>query len=135
MQLTMRKILQSSLLLVMVLAASCDKKIGDLNVNKTSATTIDPALLLNNAVINASYPVKALIFDVGIVQQMISPNGGVLAGANFNQDSRDVTTPPIWAVYYQNVIKYTHDVIVSTKRIQPDQIFIIWLVYSRPTLI
>lgn len=115
MQLTMRKILQSSLLLVMVLAASCDKKIGDLNVNKTSATTIDPALLLNNAVINASYPVKALIFDVGIVQQMISPNGGVLAGANFNQDSRDVTTPPIWAVYYQNVIKYTHDVIVSTK--------------------
>ena len=27
---------------------------------------------------------------MGIVQQMVSPNGGVLAGANFNQDSRDV---------------------------------------------
>src|SRR5678809_1271660 len=43
------------------------------------------------------------------------PNGGVLAGGNFNQDSRDVTNPPTWAVYYQNVIKYTHDAISKTK--------------------
>jgi hypothetical protein len=40
-----------------------------------------------------------------------------LAGANFNQDSRDVVQQPIWAVYYQNVIKYTHDVIVRTKTV------------------
>ena len=52
---------------------------------------------------------------MGIVQQMVTPNGGVLAGANFNQDSRDVTNPPIWAAYYQNVIKYTHDAIAHTK--------------------
>jgi hypothetical protein len=38
-----------------------------------------------------------------------------LAGANFNQDSRDVTNAPLWAVYYQNVIKYTHDAIARTK--------------------
>lgn len=113
---TMKRILKHSLLLGLIfLAASCDKKLGDLNVNKTSPTSVDPALLLNNAVINVSFPVKSLVFDIGIVQQMISPNGGVLAGANFNQDSRDVTTQPIWAVYYQNVIKYTHDVIVLTK--------------------
>ena len=38
-----------------------------------------------------SFPTRSVIFDMGIVQQMVSPNGGVLAGANFNQDSRDVT--------------------------------------------
>ena len=112
---TMRKILAGSLLLLLTCFTSCDKKLGDLNVNKTSPTSLDPALLLNNAVINASYPVKTIVFDMGIVQQMVSPNGGVLAGANFNQDSRDITLAPIWAVYYQNVIKYTHDVIVTTK--------------------
>ncbi|MGK2862852.1 MAG: SusD/RagB family nutrient-binding outer membrane lipoprotein, partial [Chitinophagaceae bacterium] len=84
-----------------------------LNKNKTSATSIDPALLLNNAVINVSFPTRSVLFDIGIVQQIVTPNGGVLAGANFNQDSRDL--PGIWASYYQNVIKYTHDAIVKTK--------------------
>jgi hypothetical protein len=112
----MKKIICYSILAtVLFCAVSCDKGLSDLNKNKVSPTTIDPALLLNNAIINTSFPVKTLVFDIGVVQQMVSPNGGVLAGANFNQDSRDVTTPPIWAVYYQNVIKYTHDVIVSTK--------------------
>ena len=50
-----------------------------------------------------------------IVQQMVTPNGGVLAGGNFNVDSRDATNASTWAVYYQNVIKYTHDAIVKTK--------------------
>ncbi len=103
--------------LILLGVASCDKGLGDLNVNKTNPTALDPALLLNNAVINTSFPVKSLVFDLGIVQQMISPNGGVLAGANFNQDSRDITTAPIWSVYYQNVIRNTHDAIVRSKDI------------------
>jgi Starch-binding associating with outer membrane len=114
----MKKIITYSLLVGFILvAASCDKGLEELNKNKTSPTSVDPALLLNNAIINTSYPVKSLVFDMGIVQQMISPNGGVLAGANFNQDSRDVTNGPIWAAYYQNVIKYTHDVISHTKTV------------------
>ncbi|MBL7743744.1 MAG: SusD/RagB family nutrient-binding outer membrane lipoprotein [Chitinophagaceae bacterium] len=103
------------LVLVLLFAASCEKGLEGLNKNKTSPTSVDPAFLLNNAVINTSFPVKSLVFDIGIVQQMVTPNGGVLAGANFNQDSRDVVTAPIWAAYYQNVIKYTHDVILRTK--------------------
>lgn len=99
----------------MTATVACDKGFDELNQNKTSPTTIDPALLLNTAIINASFPVKSLIFDVGIVQQMVTPNGGVLAGANFNQDSRDVTMAPLWAGYYQNVVKYTNDVIALTK--------------------
>ncbi len=113
----MKKIVRYTLLVatLAVTFSSCDKNLEDLNINKTSPSTVNPVFLLNNAVVNASFPVKSLVFDVGIVQQMVSPNGGVLAGANFNQDSRDVTTPPIWAAYYQNVIKYTKDAIAKTK--------------------
>jgi hypothetical protein len=114
----MKKIINYSLLVVLLLfTASCEKGLEGLNKNKTSPTSIDPALLLNTAVINTSFPVKSLVFDIGIVQQMISPNGGVLAGANFNADSKDVITPPIWVAYYQGVIKNTHDVIVRTKSV------------------
>lgn len=112
----MKKIFNYILPAVFLLGiSSCDKGLDKLNKNKTNPTSLDPALLLNNAVINTSFPVKTLVFDVGVVQQMVTPNGGVLAGANFNQDSRDITTLPIWAVYYQNVIRNTHDAIVLSK--------------------
>ena len=88
----MKKIVNYSLLIVLLLfAASCEKGLEGLNKNKTSPTSLDPALLLNNAIINTSFPARSVIFDMGIVQQMVTPNGGVLAGANFNQDSRDAT--------------------------------------------
>ncbi len=112
----MKKILNYSLLIVFLLfAASCEKGLEGLNKNKTNPTSLDPVLLLNNAIINTSFPTRSVIFDVGIVQQMVTPNGGVLAGANFNQDSRDATLGGLWSVYYQNVIKYTYDAIVKTK--------------------
>ena len=94
---------------------SCTKGLADLNKNKVSPTTLDAAFLLNNAVINTSYPTKTQIYEMAIVQQMVTPNGGVLAGGNFNVDSRDIVGAPTWAVYYQNVIKYTHDAIIKTK--------------------
>jgi len=106
-------ILTSVLLLSVV---SCDKGFDELNTNRVNPTSVDPAALLNNAIINLSYSTRTVIFDMGIVQQLVSPNGGVLAGANFNQDSRDNGTGgATWQLYYQNVIKYTHDVIVKTK--------------------
>jgi hypothetical protein len=112
----MKKIFNYSLLAVLLLfASSCDKGLEGLNKNKTSPTSIDPALLLNNAIINTSYPTRTVNYDVGVVQQMVTPNGGVLAGANFNQDNRDASG--LWAAYYQNVIKNTHDVIVHTKSV------------------
>ncbi|MES1217667.1 MAG: SusD/RagB family nutrient-binding outer membrane lipoprotein [Bacteroidota bacterium] len=114
----MKKIFNYSLMaLLLLFISSCEKGLEGLNKNKTQPTSIDPALLLNNAVINASFPTKTVIYEMGIVQQIISPNGGVLAGANFNIDSRDVVQAPLWAVYYQNVIKNTHDVITTTKAI------------------
>jgi len=112
----MKKIVSYSILLMLFVSfAACDKKLAELNVNTTSPTSVDPALLLNNAVIGLSFPTRTVIYDEAIVQQMVSPNGGVLAGGNFNQDTRDGSTASVWAQYYQNVIKYTNDVIVSTK--------------------
>lgn len=103
------------LAVLLVTAASCEKGLDKLNINKVNPTTLEPTLLLNNAIISTSYPTRTVLFDMGIVQQIVSPNGGVLAGANFNQDSRDVTNPALFTVYFQNVIKYTRDVIAKTK--------------------
>ena len=113
----MKKIFNYSLLAVLLLfATSCEKNFDQLNKNKISPTVLNPILLLNNAVINSSFPTKTLVFDLGIIQQMIGPNGGVLGGANFNVDSKD-GAGIIWSAYYQNVIKYTYEVIVNTKAV------------------
>lgn len=112
----MKKIANNIYLFVLLFfSASCEKGLSDLNVNETNPTSLDPVILLNQAIINTSFPVKSMVFDLGIVQQMVTPNGGVLAGANFNQDSRDVTTQPLWTAYYQSVIKNTYDALTRAK--------------------
>ena len=113
----MKKLYNCSLILsLLILISSCDKGLSDLNKNKTSPTAIDPAFQLNNAVINASFPTATMVYEIGIVQQVISPNGGVLAGANFNQDNRSLGGT-IWQAYYRNVIRNTRDVIAATKNV------------------
>src|SRR5688572_8066879 len=113
----MNKIYNCGLILsLLMLITSCDKGLSDLNKNKTSPTVIDPASQLNNAVINASFPTATVVYEMGIVQQVISPNGGVLAGANFNQDNRSLGGT-IWQAYYRNVIRNTRDVIAATKNV------------------
>ena len=112
----MKKIINYSFLLTIVLlASSCDKGFDDLNTNKVNPTSIDPLYQLNNAVVNVSFPGNSsLAYDMGVVQQIISPNNGVLNGANFNSDNRG-NTQVIWQNYYRNVIRNTNDVIVNTK--------------------
>src|SRR6188474_1788827 len=116
MQLIMKQIIKYSFFLTIVLfAASCDKGFDDLNTNKVNPTAIDPLYQLNNAVVNASFPAStALAYDMGVVQQIISPNNGVLNGANFNSDNRG-NTQVIWQNYFRNVIRNTNDVILNTK--------------------
>jgi hypothetical protein len=110
----MKKIIAYTFIIALI-GFSCTKDLEEINVNHVNPTSLDPALLLNNAIINTSFPTRTVIYETSIVQQMVTPNGGVLAGGNFNQDSRDVTNAPTWAGYYQNVIKYTHDAIAKTK--------------------
>ena len=93
---------------------ACDAGFDEMNVNKTAAIAINPVFALNNAVINISPPSTTVQYEVGIVQQMVSPNSGVLTGANFNQDNRD-NTQATWQRYYRSVIRNTYDVIATTK--------------------
>ncbi|TDB61862.1 SusD/RagB family nutrient-binding outer membrane lipoprotein [Arundinibacter roseus] len=110
----MKKILTFTLLFGLgLLSTSCDEGFDEMNTNRTAATTLNPVFLLNNAVINASFPGGILVYDMGIVQQIVTPNSGVLAGANFNQDNRNVTQE-IWQRYYRSVIRNTADIIRVT---------------------
>lgn len=111
----MKKIIQIHVLVIALLFLhSCDKGFDELNTSKTAALEIDPVFILNRASLGAAYSTGSLVYEVGIVQQVISPNSGVLAGANYNQDNRSVTVNN-WNAYYQNVIKNTKDVLVATK--------------------
>ncbi|REG83114.1 SusD/RagB family nutrient-binding outer membrane lipoprotein [Algoriphagus antarcticus] len=113
----MKKIINYIFLVsILVYSSACDNNFDELNINKVSATAIDPAFQLNAAIVGCAYPNGTLIYDIGVVQQIISPNSGVLTGANYNQDNR-ISTQEVWQAYYRNVIKNTKDVI---SRIQDD---------------
>lgn len=111
----MKKII-NYLFLVSILAYSsaCDNGFDELNTNKVSATAIDPAFQLNNAVVNSAFNTGTMVYEIGVVQQVISPNSGLIAGANYNQDNRQITDDS-WQAYYRNVIKNTKDVINQVK--------------------
>lgn len=105
------------LLIVLVLgfSTSCDQNFDDLNTNKVNATAIDPMFQVNQAIISAApSSFGILVYEVGAVQHVISPNSGVLTGANFNQDNR-ASTQSNWQQYYRNVIKNTKDALVRLK--------------------
>ena len=109
----MKKILNLSLLvLLLTMITSCEKGFDEMNQSKTSAIAIDPAFILNSSIINSS--VVTLVYEIGVVQQIISPNSGVLTGANYNQDNRN-STQSNWQSYYRNVVRNTKDIISRTK--------------------
>ncbi|MBL0743980.1 SusD/RagB family nutrient-binding outer membrane lipoprotein [Chryseolinea lacunae] len=108
----MKKIINLSFLIcVFSVITSCENNFDELNTSKTGITNLDPALVLNDAVIFSSFPAGSMNYEAGIVQQVISSNTGLLVGANFNQVNIN-NTPAVWINYYQNVVKYTADVIV-----------------------
>lgn len=102
--------------LVLIGLGSCDEGFDELNINRTAATSVNPVFILNNATINSSFTTGTIMYETSIVQQMVTPNSGVLTGANFNQDNRDNTVQN-WQKYYRTVIRHTQDVITQTKSI------------------
>lgn len=110
----MKKIFNILLLAVsFTLITACDEGFDELNTSKSGAISLDPVFVLNNAIISSS-PTPNLVYDLAIVQQWFSTNTGVLEGGNFNKVVVN-NTPLNWNNYYQNVIKYTNDVITATK--------------------
>jgi hypothetical protein len=102
------------ILTLFLFISSCDQNFDELNTNKVRAIAIDPTIQLNAATLGLAFPANTLVYELGIVQQIISPNSGVLTGANYNQDNR-AATQVNWQVYYQNVIKNTGDILRRTK--------------------
>ncbi len=96
-----------------LITTACDEGFDELNTSKSGAISLDPVFILNNAIISSS-PSANLVYDVAIVQQWIATNTGVLEGGNFNKVVVN-NTPLNWNNYYQNVVKYTNDVITTTK--------------------
>jgi hypothetical protein len=101
------------LALSLVVMSSCDDGFDEINTSKTGALELEPALILNNAIINAAPNAGQLNFEMAIVQQVISPNTGVLEGGNFNKNNPNSSIAN-WRDYYRNVIRYTNDVITRT---------------------
>ncbi len=111
----MTKIIKTQILVFAILVlGSCDKGFDELNTSRTAAISIDPTFILNRATLGSAYNGGSLIYEMGIVQQVISPNSGVLAGANYNQDNRAITQAN-WQSLFRDVIKNTKDVLVATK--------------------
>ncbi|AQG80632.1 SusD/RagB family nutrient-binding outer membrane lipoprotein [Spirosoma montaniterrae] len=112
----MKKIfLIGSFCAALLFATSCEQGFDQLNVNPNSPTALNPVLLLNNGILSSAYPGgDALVFEAGIVQQIISPNGTVLAGANFNVDNKPRNAAN-WNNYFQNANRHLVDVIEQTR--------------------
>jgi hypothetical protein len=111
----MKKIISYSLAVFAALCiSSCDKGFDELNTNPIAATSVNPAFLFNNAVVSSSLNTSTLIYDMGIVQQFLSPNSGVLTGANFNQLNNG-NAEAVWVQYYRNVIRNTATVKEAVK--------------------
>lgn len=101
-----------AVLSILLLSVACDSGFEELNTNKIDPTAaqINQVFLLNNAIVGCSYSTGQIVYDMGIVQQLVTPNSGVLSGANFNEDNRTATAGH-WNKYYEGVIKHTGDII------------------------
>ncbi|HEY3405459.1 MAG TPA: SusD/RagB family nutrient-binding outer membrane lipoprotein [Ohtaekwangia sp.] len=115
----MKKLIAYKFIVVfMFFSIACDEGFDELNTPKTSPTFVDPIFLLNNALVNLSPTGFAggstLVYDYGVVQQIISPVAGVVTGANFNKENR-AAGESLWQNYYRNVIRYTKDVIYAVE--------------------
>ncbi|CAN5524107.1 SusD/RagB family nutrient-binding outer membrane lipoprotein [soil metagenome] len=111
----MKKIVKYTLSLIIIfsLSSGCDDGFDELNVHPTAPSNVNPEYIFNHAIITTSHPTSIFIFELAIVQQIITPNGSSLAGANFNVDNRN--RPGLWISNYRNVLKSTTEVLDRTR--------------------
>ncbi|MBD2701727.1 SusD/RagB family nutrient-binding outer membrane lipoprotein [Spirosoma sp. BT702] len=108
-----------TLTLSLGLLTSCDKGFTEVNTNKVDPTSLAASMVLNKAIINTSYldgfgTLGMLTYNFGIVQQIITPYGSSLSGANYDQVNNS-NTPLVWQNFYRNVVKQLVSVIDQTK--------------------
>ena len=116
------KIYITGLSIVATFLIGCDKGFTELNTNKVDPTSLNAAFGLNNSIINSVFnstgDVQTLLtHHYPIVQQMLTPFGSSVVGANFNQLNRGEITK-YWDQYYPNVVKDVVDVLNKTQGVE-----------------
>ncbi|GAB4018514.1 SusD/RagB family nutrient-binding outer membrane lipoprotein [Spirosoma koreense] len=111
-----------TLLLSMGLLSACDQGFTEVNTNKVDPTSLAPSMVLNKGIINTNYldgfgTLGMLTYNFGIVQQVITPYGSSLSGANYDQVNNS-NTPLVWQNFYRNVLKQLVAVLDQTKGVQ-----------------
>ncbi|WP_420150785.1 SusD/RagB family nutrient-binding outer membrane lipoprotein [Spirosoma sp.] len=102
---------------LLISASSCENGFDQLNTNPTATMALNPVFTFNNAIVNTAFPSQILIFEEPIVQQMFSPNSGIISGGNFNIDNRGSAgaNAALWQRYYRDNVRYLVDVLAKTK--------------------
>jgi len=105
--------------------SSCDKGFTELNTNKVDPTSLNPAFVMNQSIIDAKItaPTRTqawLCYDFPIVQQMLTPFGSSLSGGNYNQ-LNPANSNILWDDYYSDVVKQIVDVVAKTNQ-DPKQV-------------
>ncbi len=98
---------------------SCDENFDEINTNNVDPTTLSPLFLLNQGIVDMRYrdgfaTLQDLSYNFGIVQQIITPFGSSLAGANYNQLNLG-NTQPIWQNIYRNALKNIVDAVEKSR--------------------
>ena len=97
---------------LLMVHTSCENNFEELNTNDNAINELDPVPLLNHAVWRSSahFSRHTMIYEMAIVQQMITPFGTSLTGGNYNQENFGVAEVT-WENAYANVIRNTVDII------------------------
>lgn len=98
---------------------SCDENFDEINTNKVDPTTLSPLFLLNQGIVDMRYrdgftTLQDLSYNFGIVQQIITPFGSSLAGANYNQLNLS-NAQRIWENTYRNALKNIVDAVEKSR--------------------
>jgi hypothetical protein len=116
----MKKIIKFTIIVVVFAIAgfisSCEDGLTEMNINKVDPTAMNPYLEMNRSIINA-WPDTQLwpVYHYAIVQQIFTPTGSSVQGANYNQISYGFNYDVIWNSYYTNSGKGIVDVVAKTK--------------------
>lgn len=96
--------------------SGCEKGFDEMNINKVDPTSMNPYLEMNRSIINC-WPNTQLwpVHHYAIVQQIFTPTGTSVQGANYNQISYAFNYDVIWNSYYTNAGKGIVDVVAKSK--------------------
>lgn len=104
------------LMLLMISVSACDKGFEEVNTNPIQPSNMNPAYLFSQAQLSTGFPSHTINYEMAIVQQIMSPFAGVLAGGNINTLNADQALG-LWNLYYNDVVKRLVDVLNTTREL------------------